>query len=96
MDHEHALLQSQLDQYRALFRDHRGHLAMLSLSGDPLLRALAEYALIDLTLERHVVMLGDEQLESLLGYSSGEERQIQRELQAMDIPLGTDPDACDE
>ena len=96
MDHEHALLQSQLDQYRALFRDRRGHLALLSLSADPLLRALAEYALIDLTLERHVVMLGDEQLENLLGYSSDEERDVQRYLQAMDMPIGTDPEAGDD
>ncbi len=65
MDGSHATLQQQLNRFRTYFRDQSGHLELLAESADPLLRRMAAYVLMDLTLERRVVILSDEQFEQL-------------------------------
>ena len=65
MDDSNATLQQQLNRFRGYFRDHSGQLELLAESGDPLLRRMAAYVLMDLTLERRVVVLSDEQFEQL-------------------------------
>lgn len=63
-----TVLQHQLDRYRAYFRDHSGQLELLSESADELLRMVAAYILADLTLERHIVVLSDEQFGQLMAH----------------------------
>jgi len=70
-----TVLQAQLDQFRAHFRDNAGQLELVAESGDTLLRMMAAYVLVDLTLERRVVMLDDDQFETLTGYTAVEDRQ---------------------
>ena len=65
MDESNATLQQQLNRFRRYFRDHSGQLELLAESGDPLLRRMAAYVLMDLTLERRIVVLSDEQFEQL-------------------------------
>lgn len=74
MDRMATVLQVQLDQFRAYFRDNAGQLEIMAESGDPLLRMVAAYVLVDLTLERRVVMLDDEQFETLTGYTAVEDQ----------------------
>ena len=69
MDETHTTLQQQLYQFRRYFRDQSGQIELLAESADPLLRRLATYVLMDLTLERRIVVLSDEQFEQLtVGY----------------------------
>ncbi len=65
MDASNAMLQQQLNHFRGYFRDHSGQLELLAESADPLLRRMAAYVLMDLTLERRIVVLSDEQFEQL-------------------------------
>ena len=65
MDGPNATLQQQLNRFRSYFRHHSGQLELLAESGDPLLRRMAAYVLMDLTLERRIVVLSDEQFEQL-------------------------------
>ena len=65
MDESNATLQQQLNRFRHYFRTHSGQLELLAESGDPLLRRMAAYVLMDLTLERRIVVLSDEQFEQL-------------------------------
>jgi hypothetical protein len=85
MEREDTALQAQLDQFRAYFRDHDGELELLAESADELLRMMAAYVLVDLTLERHVLLLSDRQLQDLMSYAPAEEMAARRQLQRTEL-----------
>ena len=66
MEPDAAALQAQLDQFRGYFRDHAGQIELLAESADALLRMMATYVLMDLTLERHVLTVSDRQFERIV------------------------------
>ena len=84
-----AALQAQLDQFRAYFRDHAGQMELLAESADTLLRMMATYVLMDLTLERHVLTLSDRQFEEMLGHSPSEEADATRTVRALPTPTSS-------